>query len=99
MSLFINKNPLKGLSDEEMFNKLNSEKGYIEILQYQLNNGVSVHNNNDYCIQYACDKGYYDCVQFLINNKANIHVNDDYCFKVCKKNNNLDILKLLEENA
>ena len=59
---------------------LAAEKGYYEIVQELINQGVEVDSRNEYAetpLHLSCFEGYYVTSQELINAGANVNVQDD----------------------
>ena len=71
------------------------ERGYTDMVQYLVNNGDSVHEENDYAIRWASRNGYYETVKCLIEFGADIHADNEYALRWSSFRGHLNIVELL----
>ncbi len=71
--------------------------GQPEMVGYAVENGADVHINDDAALVEAAGKGHYRTVRGLLVNGANPNAMEGEAIYFAARNNELDILKLLDE--
>ena len=77
-----------------------TDEKWIEMIDYLLKSGVSIHAGNNQCLKENAEIGNIKVVKFLIEKGANIHADSNYALRIaCKKNDKELISYLLDKNA
>ena len=77
----------------------------LEVIKELVEEGASIHADNDLALVWSSKNGYLDIVEYLISKGANVHTNSDRCFNsncalmLAAKNGHLEIVTLLVENG
>jgi len=76
-----------------------SQFGFIDIVQYLVENGANVNFHNAVCLQRACNSNHLEIAKYLILNGANLNFRLNNTIITCCKQGNLNILQFLVENG
>lgn len=76
-----------------------ARNGYLEAVQFLVDNRANIHANDDYALQLSAKNGNLEMVQFLVHNRANIHASDDLARQWSAKNGHLEVVQYLVKNG
>ena len=107
---FVNENILKGKSEEDILNDLEStnidpddllvrsaDNGFLAGVKMALERGANVHIGNDVALRFASKGGHIEVVKLLLENGANIHARDDDALKRASKFRHTEVVNLLKK--
>jgi len=78
---------------------ISSNYGYVETVEYLLDNGVDVHLNDDYLLRFACNNGELEIVKLLLKYGADIHVQHDKPLRWASEKGHYEVVKYLIEKG
>lgn len=71
----------------------------VRVLQYLVENGADIHEDDDAVLCWCSEKGYLDVVMYLVENGANIHARREHPFVFAANNGHLNIVKCLVDKG
>jgi len=76
-----------------------SEKGYLPIVEYLINNGADIYSDGDEALRVASKNGNRAVVRYLAMKGANIHAYGENALKHASENGHLPVVQYLVENG
>jgi hypothetical protein len=73
-----------------------AQNGYLEIVEFLLENSANLKTNENYALSEAARNGHLEIVKFLVKNGANVHAWNNYALRWAAENNHLEVVKYLE---
>jgi len=85
------------IQNEEIF-RLACKNGYLDIIEYLVENGVDIHLDDEYALHWASCNGHLNVVEYLVKNGACVCSDNNRAIILASDSGHLDVVQYLVEN-